>query len=454
MRPRAWGRLVVAAVVVSLACAETASAAPGYRYELNPDETYTPGTVPEFTGVNGASGITAPFEVGLYGTRGVQLLVATRGYLQFTGTVNTSARECLPSDNPGGPAILPFFANSANLAGNMPGYGIYSATDGAAPNRRWIVDFRLFKPGMTPVNRNFEVIFYESSPIVTTVYSTPGVSGADATIGIQASDTGPHTQYSCGSTSIPGGSFRIDYIPDPRNLSPPVVTGTARSGEPFTGTQGTWDGTAPITYGYQWLRCDAADTDDCVEIAGATGLTYTPGDADVNRRLRLRVTATTMPFPYTYDDTADSAATAIVAAPPGTGGTGGPGGQNAAPQITSLSVSPRRLTRRNRRRGRILYALSEAATTRFAVQKAAPGRRVGGRCVRPTRRNANAPRCRRFVSMRPRLTHIGGLGQNQMAFRARLGRRRLRPGSYRVVAVARDAAGLASGPRRARFRVR
>jgi hypothetical protein len=448
-------------VVVLLVAADTASAAPGYRYELNSDETYTPGSTFEFNGSSTGSGITAPFEVTLYGTSRTQLFAHTRGFLQLGGTFG-SVRTCLPAANMADPTIFPFWATQGTQSASGSGYGVYTSTDGTAPNRRYIVEWRVFKPATMSspaLDRRFEVILYESSPVITTVYNnTSGVSGADATIGVSAGPAGPHTEYSCGSTSIPGGAYRVDYIPDPRNLSPPAITGTARMGEPLDASTGTWDGTDPITYGYQWLRCDSAATTNCDAIAGADEPSYTPGAADANRRLRVEVKATTMPFPYVYDDTARSAATAIVPPPPGGGGPGpgdpGPGGQDAAPQITSLSVSPRRLTARNRRRGRILYGLSEAATTRLTIQKAAPGRRRGRRCVKPTRRNVRAKRCKRFVPVRPALQHVGGRGANEVSFRAQVGKRRLRAGMYRVVAVATDPSGLSSAPRVAPFRVR
>ena len=42
----------------------------------------------------------------------------------------------------------------------------------------------------------------------------------------------------------------------PSNATPPAVSGVAMQGQTLSSTSGTWNGTAPMTFGYQWLRCD------------------------------------------------------------------------------------------------------------------------------------------------------------------------------------------------------
>ena len=151
--------------------------------------------------------------------------------------------------------------------------------------------------------------------------------------------------------------------------------------------------------------------------------------------------------------------------PPPPGGGGTPGGGNSdtvAPRFLSLALSPGAFAafstgpgvRPARARGtRVTYRLSEAATATFRVQRALAGRRLRGRCVRPTRANRGRPRCNRYRSLRGSFGHTGRAGINRFRFSGRLARRKLRPGSYRLVATAKDAAANTSKPVRRPFRI-
>jgi len=84
----------------------------------------------------------------------------------------------------------------------------------------------------------------------------------------------------------------------PRNLSYPTVNLTSGDSGPIAGhaltsSVGSWEGRFPISYKYQWKRCDASDPSNgpCVDIAAATSSFYTPVAADVGKRLRVQVTA-------------------------------------------------------------------------------------------------------------------------------------------------------------------
>src|SRR3954451_21172802 len=76
----------------------------------------------------------------------------------------------------------------------------------------------------------------------------------------------------------------------PANVTLPTVSGTAQAGQTLTAGNGTWAGTQPITYTYQWQHCDNAGI-NCAAIANATGGTYTATAGDVGGTLRVVVAA-------------------------------------------------------------------------------------------------------------------------------------------------------------------
>jgi hypothetical protein len=102
---------------------------------------------------------------------------------------------------------------------------------------------------------------------------------------------------------------------------------------------------------------------------------------------------------------------------------------------------------------RARYRLSEAATARFTVERAAKGRKKGRKCVAPSKKLRHARRCTRYLRLKGSFSRQSTAGLNGFRFTARLRGRKLRPGRYRLVLVATDAAGNKSKARRAAFRV-
>jgi hypothetical protein len=162
-------------------------------------------------------------------------------------------------------------------------------------------------------------------------------------------------------------------------------------------------------------------------------------------------------FTYNGNDGASDSAIATVTVQVAGAGGGGGGGLNdkTAPKISSLTLSRKRWRRggalpaaaaRAKVGMTIGFGLDEAGTARIAFAKAKPGRRVGGRCVAPTRANRSRRRCTRFVAAGS-FTIPARLGANSVRFQGRLdARHRLGLGRYRVVVTVTDAAGNASKP--------
>jgi len=91
----------------------------------------------------------------------------------------------------------------------------------------------------------------------------------------------------CATTSY---GWAVDGNP-PVNVTAPTIT-MAVSGVPSVSSNGTWTGDTPITYAYQWQKCDAVGA-ACADIAAATGSTYNgPQPLPANTSYRVKVTAT------------------------------------------------------------------------------------------------------------------------------------------------------------------
>jgi hypothetical protein len=116
----------------------------------------------------------------------------------------------------------------------------------------------------------------------------------------------------------------------PTNSTPPSISGKATEGEQLTANPGTWNGSAPISYQYQWLSCDSTGA-NCKNIAGQTKKNYTLQSSDVGATVRVNVIAGN----HSGSATAQSDATAkIAAATTTTTTTPGPS-KNGCPSQTS-----------------------------------------------------------------------------------------------------------------------
>ena len=136
------------------------------------------------------------------------------------------------------------------------------------------------------------------------------------------------------------GSARTAVAPN--NTAPPTISGKAQVGELLTADNGTWTGTTPIAYTYQWRVCN--DTGGaCHDINGASGNEYTLKASDQGNTLRVVVTGKNADG----TDSGTSVPTAVIAAGSATPAPSATGCSKLAAGATAADVadvsSPARL---------------------------------------------------------------------------------------------------------------
>lgn len=239
---------------------------------------------------------------------------------------------------------------------------------------------------------------------------------------------------------VPTGAKSIEFTHFDR-LGPVIATSSpvnGVAGQPVQFGAQVSDRARPVTV--SWTFGDGA---------GATGA----GPAHVYARAgayTARVTA----VDAVGNATSADVEVQVAATPAGPDPAGPPPAPDTtAPRLTGLSVTPARVRRgstaRTTRTTRIRFRLDEAARVRIAVERQLAGRRMGARCVAPTRALVarRARPCVRFVNVGV-ITRDARAGVNTVTLtRLRVGRRTLVPGRHRVRVQATDAAGNRSAIR-------
>jgi hypothetical protein len=173
--------------------------------------------------------------------------------------------------------------------------------------------------GSTPLSYSYQWQHCDSTganctDIAAATSSTKTLKSADIgftmAVRVTASNASLPSGGSASATSAP--TAVVQALP-PSNTSPPTVSGTAQDGQKLTASKGTWSGSTPLTYSYQWQRCDGSGA-NCVDIAGATSSTRTLKTSDVGATLVVRVTADNSSLVGGGSSAATSAATPVVVA--------------------------------------------------------------------------------------------------------------------------------------------
>jgi hypothetical protein len=120
-------------------------------------------------------------------------------------------------------------------------------------------------------------------------------------------------------------------------------------------------------------------------------------------------------------------------------------------KLTKVRMSPKRFGRRGS--SRITWKANRAATLRLGIERVGKGKRVRANCLAPTKKLRKRKNCVRYTPM-GRFQRKVAAGNGRLKLTAKVGKRRLRPGTYRLRVVLTDGKGNHSPVRSLKFVVK
>ena len=221
----------------------------------------------------------------------------TSNYRLVAGDVGSTFRARVTATNVAGSksaTSAPTEVVSESSAGTPPMNTAPPTVDGTATEGLALTASAGVWAGTTPIAYGYQWRRCDS-----TGFSCTDVSGRTAaTYVLGADDVGKTLRISVSgandfgvgvATSVSTPVIARAPVP-PANISLPTISGNAVVSSSLHADPGTWAGSTPMTFSYQWRRCDGSGG-SCVSIAGATHGDYSVVDADAGGSLRVLVTA-------------------------------------------------------------------------------------------------------------------------------------------------------------------
>jgi hypothetical protein len=128
------------------------------------------------------------------------------------------------------------------------------------------------------------------SPINGATGATYVLTADDVNSRVQVLVTATNAKGSNSAASLPTDIVATSAVA-PANSALPTIAGILEDRQTLTASPGTWTGTQPISYTFQWLRCNT-QLNGCAAIEGATQSTFELTREDLASRLAVTVTAT------------------------------------------------------------------------------------------------------------------------------------------------------------------
>jgi uncharacterized protein YukE len=216
-------------------------------------------------------------------------------------------------------AALVLLSAGTAIAAGAPVNSSAPTISGTAMDQQTLVAYPGTWSSTTPVTYGYQWLRCDATggncvDIVGSIYRSKLLKSRDVGSRLRVRITATNSDGSTVATSDPTGV--VQAVP-PSNTSPPTISGTMQDGQKVTSGVGTWQGSTPLAYQYQWQRCDASGG-NCVDIVGATASTRKLISTDVGTTVRVRVTADNSSLTGGGKATATSAATGVIQALPPT----------------------------------------------------------------------------------------------------------------------------------------
>jgi alpha-tubulin suppressor-like RCC1 family protein len=180
-------------------------------------------------------------------------------------------------------------AATATVLGNAPSESSAPSIAGVAEDEQTLTASTGEWTGTPTITYAYEWEACEGSctPIEGATAASYTVGHADVGKTIRAKVTATnsvgHTSTFTAATTAVGAS-------NPVSAAAPSIIENTPGTTTVTADEGSWHGSPPLTYSYQWESCTAVSEEACLPIVGAEEERFTPGAGQVGERLRLLVT--------------------------------------------------------------------------------------------------------------------------------------------------------------------
>ncbi len=138
-----------------------------------------------------------------------------------------------------------------------------------------------------------------------------------ATLSLISADVGKTVRVAVTATNSGGSMTATSSATSaiaalaPSNIELPSVSGALLDGQVLTALTGSWSGSTPLSYSYQWEQCNATGG-ECSSVSEALAGTLSLVSADVGKTVRVAVTATNSGGSTTVTSPATNAVAALL----------------------------------------------------------------------------------------------------------------------------------------------